>query len=939
MEIISTNVYQGPNLYANFPVIRHVIDLGELEGWPSVKLGDAFIERLISALPGLYEHGCSYREKGGFVRRLKEGEGTWMGHIWEHVAIELQDIAGSDVSFGRTRSTGDHGQYNMVFEYKQKDVGLRASRLAKDLLLSLLPEALKEKLNVSNDDFDFEEEKIRFIKFAQSKEFGPSTGSLVDAATKRDIPYIRLNEHSLVQFGHGKYQKRIQATITSETKHIAVEISCDKEQTNTILDGLGLPVPKQRTVRYEKDALLVAKRLGYPLVAKPLNGNHGRGISINIKTDEELLEAYHVAKEHGRWVIIEQYIEGFDHRMLVVDGKLVAVAKRVPGHVIGDGKHTISELIDIVNQDPRRGVGHEKVLTQLQLDHQAVSLLEKANYTKESILAEGEIFYLRKTANLSTGGTAIDLTDVVHPDNREMAERAINAIGLDVGGVDFLIQDITKSYRDIGGAICEVNAAPGFRMHVAPSEGESRDVAGAVIDMLFPDTEKARIPIAAITGTNGKTTTTRMVAHMWKSAGKQTGYTTTDGVYVDGKLTAQGDMTGPKSAQMVLRDPSVEVAVFETARGGLLRSGMGYDYCNVGACLNITEDHMGLKGINTLEELSHVKRIVTDAARDTAVLNADDPHCLRLSATTKAEHIMYVTMNPEHALVKEHIRRGGKAAIIEKGVNGDMITLFDNHIHMPVLWTHLIPATMEGKALHNVQNAMFAVAICYSMGMSLDDIKNGLRTFATSFFQTPGRMNWFENHPFKVLLDYAHNPAAVRAIAKLVDRLEVKGRKICVLAAPGDRRDQDIAAIAKEVAGHFDYFICRQDDTLRGRAYSEVPKLLKAALIQSGVAEEQITIIEDEKHSVDEALAFARANDLLVIFADNITRSWKQVVHFNQEVYQEEQETAEEYKEASQISFEEDTSLANEIAEILNQGVISDERGVRLAEVHSEDAD
>ena len=471
MRILSTNVYVGPNVYANFPVIRNVIDLGVLENWPSAKIGKDFIDALVEHLPGLQEHGCSYRTEGGFVRRLREDEGTWMGHIWEHVILELQGVAGSDVSFGRTRSAGEIGQYNMVYEYKQKDVGLRAMELARDLLLSILPVELKKEVGFKNDDFDFEYEKIRFIKFAQSKEFGPSTASLVEAAKKRDIPYLRLNEHSLVQFGYGKHQQRIQATITSQTTHIAVEMSCDKEQTNKVLGGLGLPVPKQRMVRTEEGALSAAKSLGFPLVVKPLDGNHGRGISINLNSMDEIKEAFVEANKVSRYVLLEQFATGFDHRMLVVNGKLVAVAKRVPGHVIGDGKHTIEQLVDIVNEDPRRGVGHEKVLTRLELDYQANTLLTIAGYDKDTILKNDEICYLRSTANLSTGGTAIDVTDIVHPDNRDMAERAIKAVGLDVGGVDFLIDDIAESYHEIGGAICEVNAAPGFRMHVAPSEG------------------------------------------------------------------------------------------------------------------------------------------------------------------------------------------------------------------------------------------------------------------------------------------------------------------------------------------------------------------------------------------------------------------------------------------------------------------------------------
>lgn len=946
MKIMSTNVYVGPNLYANFPVIRHSIDIGVLEDWPSGKLGQAFIEGLTRALPGLEEHGCSYREKGGFVRRLNEGEGTWIGHIWEHVTLEIQGLAGIDVGFGRTRSLDSRGQYSMVYEYKQKDVGLEAVALARDLLISLLPKNLQEQLDTKvPSDFNFEQEAVDFIRFAQSKEFGPSTGSLVKAAEERNIPWLRLNNRSLVQFGHGKYQKRIQATITSETKHIAVEIACNKEQTNQLLNDLGLPVPQQAMVRRERDALRAVRKLGYPVVVKPLDANHGRGISINLKTDEEVSKAFVEAKQHASSVLIEQFITGFDHRMVVVDGKLVAVAKRVPGHVTGDGKHTIEELVDIVNQDPRRGVGHEKVLTKLQFDDQANRLLDLAGYTRETVLPDGETFYLCSTANLSTGGTAIDLTDVCHPDNRDMAERTVKSVGLDIGGVDFLIDDITQSYKEIGGAIVEVNAAPGFRMHVAPSEGQSRDVAGAVMDMLFPADSMRRIPIASITGTNGKTTSSRMVSHILKTAGRTVGLTTTDGIYVNNKLTVAGDTTGPKSAQMCLRDPSIDTAVFETARGGLLRSGMGYDYCNVGACLNVSADHLGLKGVNTLEELAKIKRVVIEAARDTAVLNADDPHCLQMAAYTDAENIFYVTMNPEHTLVKEHIRQNGKAAIIEKGINGDMITIFDNNMHMPVLWTHLIPATLEGKALHNVQNAMFAAAITYSMGLELDEIRNGLRTFNTSFFQAPGRMNLFEEHDFKVLMDYAHNPAAIDMIGKLVQQLEVKGKRTCVIAAPGDRRDEDIYETAKVASQYFDNFICRQDDSTRGRKEGEVTEILMKGLTDNGVDPSRIEVINSEQASVDHALKSAEAGDLVTIFADNIKRTWKQIIYFNKDPNAEAEQQAQKQTKPTlgateKVNISKGPNMSEALQDVLNKGdIISDSRGVRVARMIDEDGD
>ncbi len=933
MKIISTNVFVGPNVWASFPVIRHVIDLGLLEDWPSARIGPEFIDALVAALPGLAEHGCSYREPGGFIRRLREDEGTWLGHVLEHCAIEVQNVAGTDVTFGRTRGTGEPGQYNMVYEYRQRDVGLDAGKLAMRLLMHLLPQNLKEALDYDFDpDFDWDDELRSFVLRAQRKEFGPSTGSLVKAAEERDIPWIRLNEGSLVQFGHGKYQRRIQATITSETKHISVEISCDKEDTHNLLNDLGLPVPQQRMVYSAREAAKAAGRIGFPVVVKPLNANHGRGVSINLNSESEVEAGFAEAKEHSRSraILVESFITGFDHRMLVVNNKLVAVAKRVPGHVMGDGKHTIAELVAIVNQDPRRGIGHEKVLTMLEIDNQAKRLMENAGVTEETVLPEGEVFYLRSTANLSTGGTAIDLTDVVHPDNRDMAERAIMAVGLDVGGVDFLIDDITKSYKDIGGAIVEVNAAPGFRMHVAPSEGQPRDVAGRVIDMLFPVGDKTRIPIAAITGTNGKTTTSRMLNHIMKTSGKTVGMTSTDGVYVDGKLSVKGDMTGPKSAQIVLRDPMVDFAVMETARGGLVRSGLGYQRSNVAACLNVSADHLGLGGINTVEELAVVKRVVVESATDTAVLNADDINCLKMADYAGASQIFYVTTNPGHSLVKEHIKEGGKAIVLEKGMNGDMLTIYDNGLHIPVLWSHLIPATLEGKAIFNVQNAMFAAAMAYSFGVDLDNIRHGLRTFDTSYFQAPGRMNVYDEHPFKVILDYGHNPAALKAMAALADQLEIKGRRLCVVSMPGDRRDEDVEDAGAALAGHFDHFICKADDRRRGRGHDEIPQMLRQALIAGGTPDEAITIIPDEVEAVTAGLEMAAPGDLLVIFGDDTTRCWKQIIYFNSDG---------DAPEAEAIGKPAPVETSFEDIFDSDQALIRDERGVRLAREISEDAD
>ncbi len=931
MKLLESSVYLGPNLYALFPIIRFTVDLEELEQWPTVRLGRRFVDGLLHALPGLHQHGCSYETPGGFVRRMTEDEGTWIGHVLEHCAIEIQNIAGAKVTFGKTRAAGEPGHYHVIYQYEAEEVGLEAGKLALQLLRSLLPAELAPR------DFppawNWETERDAFIRYTQRRALGPSTASLVRAAEARDIPWLRLNSHSLIQLGHGKFQKRIQATITSETRHIAVEIASDKEEANRILSDLGLPVPRQELVQTEEDAARVATKIGFPVVVKPYNANHGRGVSIDLKDGPAVRAAFHEAREHSRSVLVESMILGFDHRMLVVNGTLIAVAKRVPGHVVGDGVHTIEQLVEIVNQDPRRGIGHEKVLTRLDLDAQAERCLRDKNYERTSVARKGEVVYLRRTGNLSTGGTSSDVTDLVHPDNAEMAVRTVKAIGLDVGGVDFLTWDIAKSYKEAGGAICEVNAAPGFRMHVSPSDGTPRDVASPVIDMLFPAGIPVRIPIASITGTNGKTTTARMVAHVFRMAGRYVGLTTTDGVYIDGQLTVKGDMTGPVAARMVLRDPGVEVAVLETARGGILRRGLGYRKCTVGAVLNIQSDHLGLKGVDTLDQLAQVKRVVVEVAGDTAVLNADDAYCLAMAEHSKARHLCYVTRDIRHPLVREHIRAGGRAVVLEPGLNGDMIVVYDRNEHLPVLWTHLLPCTLEGHAQHNVQNAMFATAIAYSMGVSLDELRTGLRTFDTTFHEAPGRMNVYDELPFKVIMDYGHNAAAVQAMCSLTDGLRVSGRRILVLAAPGDRRNEDILEIGRTAAGHFDHYVCRRDDGRRGRGVEEVPRMLRGALLEAGVSSDAIEVVPEETRAVDHALRMARPGDLVLIFADALQRTWNQVTAYEPEGGRARQAGK---PEPAPMRVEQ-ASAAPALAD--GKAFVRDSRGVRLADAEPEVAD
>lgn len=877
MKVLETRVYRGPNIYGYRPIIRLTVDLEELEEWPSNRI-PGFTEGLLKAIPSLMEHTCSYGERGGFVKRLEEG--TWIGHILEHCSIELQCLAGTPVTYGKARSADRPGVYHVIYSYDEERVGLAAGDLALKLIRSLLPPELPSALN---EPFDFAEGQRALTRKAEKLALGPSTRSLVDEARKRGIPFLRLNDQSLVQFGYGKYQKRIQATVTSETRHIAVEIAQDKELTNKLLKDTGLPVPQSILVSSEEEAVEAAEGIGYPCVVKPYNLSHGRGVALNLQNADQVKDAYQRCAEMTDYMLVESYLSGNDHRILVVNDEVVAVSERVPGHVVGDGRSTIRELVDVVNSDPRRGVGHEKILTQIAIDHQAERLLGQAGYTLDTILDNRQQFFLRSTGNLSTGGTAIDRTDVIHPDNIEIARRAAKVIGLDIAGIDVITPDISRSVREAGGGIVEVNAAPGFRMHVSPTEGRPRNVASPVMDMLFPANTPSRIPIVAVTGTNGKTTTSRMIAHILKMSGKRVGLTTTDGIYIDGERILRGDMTGPWSAKVVLRDPTVDAAVLETARGGILREGLGYDRCDVGCVMNVSSDHLGLRGVNTLEDLAYVKRLVLEVVRRDgfSVMNADDPLVVAMAEKADGQAVWF-SMDPSNAMVREHVRKGGIAGVLEEGLKGRMLTLYRGEQHIPLLWSHLIPATIEGAAMFNVQNALAAATMAFCLGLSLEQIRSGLRTFDTSFYQAPGRCNVYDQHPFRVIVDYAHNAAAMGAMSDLVGRLRKK-RSIAAIAAPGDRRDVDIQELGTIAAKTFDRLIIKEDEGLRGRQRGDVANLLRDAAIAAGKSPDDILIVLDELAAARQALSEAQRDDLVVIFADDITGVWKQVIYWGKE--------------------------------------------------------
>ncbi|MEM9706563.1 MAG: cyanophycin synthetase [Pseudomonadota bacterium] len=909
MKIVSTNVYVGPNVFDMSPLIRLTVDLGERASTPLSAYGDRLFDPLLQHLPGLANETSA--DGSEFIDRMRNADDCGLGELLAHAALVLQKQAAAPGELARVHPGSEPNEVDVLYGYVSREIGLEAGDVARLIILELIDPADSAPINIA-------EEIDEFMYYASRRTLGPSALALVKAADERNIPWLRLNDASLIQLGQGKYQKRIEAALTSETAHTAVEIAGDKEFCIKLLYDLGLPVPEQRFVRNGDQAVRAANRIGYPVVVKPADGNHGRGVTVNLQTDNAVFNAYDLAyDEGGGGVVVETMIPGDDYRLLVVDGELVAAAKRMPAHVVGDGKSSVSDLVDIENQNPRRGVGHENMLTRLELDKVADALLDEQGIDRASIPDAGQVVRLKKTANLSTGGTAVDVTDSIHPDIKLMAERAIKAVGLDIGGVDFLTTDITQSYRDTGGAICEINAGPGIRMHISPSEGQGRDVGGKIMDMLFPPGSPSRIPVAALTGTNGKTTTARMLSHILKMAGRVVGQTSTDAVLIDGNITVRGDMTGPVAANMVLRDPQVDTAVLETARGGIVRAGLGYRYCDVGAVLNVSSDHLGQGGVDTIDDLAEVKSLVVKAAQDTAVLNADNEYTLKMAAVTTAKNICYVTMNPANALVRAHIKLGKRAVVLEHGANGEQIVIYDNDAQIPLIWTHLIPATIEGKATHNVENAMFAAGMAYSLGLTLDQIRSGLRTFNTSFYQSPGRMNVFDEHGFRVILDYGHNEAAVGAMVDLVERLEPRGKKIVCVTCPGDRRDEDARAIAQKVAGKFDVYLCHSDDDPRGRAPDEIPKIIRDELIAAGVADDAIRIIPDELTSIDTALEMARLNDLVLVFCEGIVRCWKQIIYFDPV---EKPSTESKETPVADASFDVPEGFR----------VINDERGVRI---------
>jgi cyanophycin synthetase len=855
MKIREINAMRGPNYWSvrRHKLIVMVLDLEEMEELPSNKIA-GFRERLEALFPTMYSHRCSVGTPGGFFQRVEEG--TWMGHIIEHIALEVQTLAGMDTGFGRTRGYGEEGVYNVVFSYIEEDAGRYAAKASVQICEAL----------IAGEVYDLTDDIQEMRELREAQRLGPSTGSIVEEAESRGIPWIRLNKYSLCQLGYGANQKRIQATVTSETSSIGVELACNKEDTKYLLEQAEIEVPRGDIIRRERSLQEACDYVTFPLVIKPIDGNHGRGITVNIQNQEDAVKAFHHAKNSSKSgaIIVEKFIRGDDYRLLVINNVLVAAAIRTPAHVIGDGKLTIQQLIDEVNRDERRGYGHEKVLTKITTNELTLNIIKEAGYTLGTVIAKDQKLILKDTANLSTGGTAEDITDIVHPANVSMAERISKIIDLDICGIDIMTTDISKPLSETGGAVLEVNAGPGFRMHLAPTSGLPRNVAGPVIDKLFPKQgDTGRIPITAITGTNGKTTTSRLFAHMAKMKGYRVGYTTSDGVYVQNRLLMTGDCTGPASAEFVLKDPTVNFAVLECARGGLLRAGLGFKKCDVAIVTNVSADHLGLKGIHTIEQLAKVKGVVPETVlpEGYAILNADDDLVYEMRRSLECNVALF-SMDENNSRIKALQRRGGITAIYENG----FVTICKGEWKMRVMRTVNIPLTYGGKADFMIQNVLAAVLAAHVHGISIEDMKMALETFIPSAAQTPGRLNLFEFENFSILLDYAHNPSGMRALKQFSDKLEAT-HKVCIIAGIGDRREEDNNLIGSIAAEMSDEIIIRQDKRLRGKTEKELIRMLEDGIKMKN-PNIKTTVIPSEKEAITHAVNNAKKGSLIILCSD-----------------------------------------------------------------------
>lgn len=861
MEILKIRVMRGPSIWSivRKNLIYMKLDIGKYENFPTNKIY-GFAQALEKLMPSLKSHHCSEDKEGGFFERVHEG--TWLGHVIEHIALELQTLAGMHCGFGRTRSTDKKGIYHVVFSYEIERAGIYAAQAACRIV---------EKL-VSGDAYEISEDITKLQQINSRDKFGPTTLSLISEAEKRNIPYTRLNNNSLLKLGQGSRQKIICTSLASTTSNLAVNMAGDKEKTKRLLAAEYLPVPKGTVIYKESHLKSAIDEIGFPLVTKPIDGNHGRGITTNIHSYEQALVAFRFAQSVSEDVIVEQYIQGTDFRFLLVNFKLVAVAKRTPAMVTGDGLSTIQQLIDEVNKDPARGEGHEKSLTKIKVDKSTTEILLEKKLALDLVLPMGEILFLKSTANISSGGTATDVTDLVHPANVFMAERVARLLNLDICGIDIMAETVESPFADNGGTILEVNAGPGFRMHLAPSEGLARNVAEPVIEMLFPNNAPSRIPVVAVTGTNGKTTTTRLIAHLAKFAGHHVGFTTTDGIFIDHHAIYYGDCSGPASAEIVLRDPIVDFAVLECARGGIMRSGLGFDKCNISIVTNVSEDHLGLDGLATLQDLANVKAVVPQTTFENgyAILNADDDLVFDMRKELDC-NIALFSMDDRNKSVVRHCANNGLAAIVED----DYFVICKGEWKTRIIEVNEVPLTFSGKAECMVKNILPAILAAYISNFSTAQIIGALKTFIPSPELTPGRMNLFAFNRFNVMVDYAHNEAGYIELQKYMRSVNASV-KVGVVSATGDRRDSDIQNIGFYAAQMFDELIIKHDKDGRGRTHEELTEqLLKG--ISKVKKDIPVKVISDEAEAIQYVIDHAKNDCFIFITADDVKETLETV--------------------------------------------------------------
>lgn len=896
MKILRSRAYTGPNTIASHPLVHITIETDGERRWPGGPEGEAATRALERLFPSIAAPDAG-RAADAFTARLRQRPGVPLTDVVARIAAELLVLhSGRRRAVGVRRRAGSRLEH-IHYDYDDPDIDRFAGEVAVYIALALLPPAVRPPSDLK-EGFDPVRARDNYLRQAAVQVLDQTALALLEEARRRDIPWFILHrQRRIVQLGQGHRQRRIRETVTSGTAAIASWIQHDKSATAKVLGEVHLPVPRQGVATTAQAARQIAGQIGYPVVVKPADTGKGKGITLGVGNPKTLEAAFSHARQYSADVIVESFIPGDDHRILVVNGHIVAAAKRIPAAVVGDGHRSVAQLVAETNKDPRRGDGFSQLMNRIVLDAQADALLKRRGYTRDSVPPKGETVFLRGTANISTGGTSVDVTDTIHPENASMLRRVARVVGLDVAGIDFITPDIARPFHEVGGAICEVNASPGLRPHqvaaLAPGAVQ-RDVTGPILDTLFPDGSNGRIPTALITGTNGKTTTARMLAAILRHAGSEIGVekiglVTTTGVDINGETIAHGDYAGVSGARVLLRDPAVEAAVLETARGGIVQSGIAVDWSDVGAVLNISDDHLGLLGVETLDDLAEAKKCVIEAARRLAVLNVDDPRCAAMAALKSPAQVCFFTLEAPGTRLNDHLSQGGLAIAVETRDGREFLVLHRGGNDETLIAVADMPMALEGAARHNIANAMAAAGLALGLGISPAGIAAALAVFKGDAADNPGRLNVYDGLPFKVVYDAAHNPAGMQALCDTLRQIPAEGRRIAVISGVGFRHGHHIEEIAKIVAGQFDIFICSRRERLPDYALAmvardfpieEVATRLAAAIVAQGVPEENVLAIDLDTAAVDHALVMAREGDLVVLLTGLVDWTWDRLMRF-----------------------------------------------------------